>query len=85
MSSFEFADGPQHTGSLVSRQLEPYLRTTDDLKGISQIAAVEGDLAGVSTDAGVQLADVISHLSTCSFDEHLAQRRRSVLRWRRAL
>src|SRR5229473_5205509 len=49
------------------------------------ISAIEGDLPGVATHAGVELADVISHLSTGCLDEHLAQRGRSVLRWRRAL
>jgi hypothetical protein len=35
VTGFEFADGPQHTRPLVSRELEVYLRTSDDLKGIS--------------------------------------------------
>jgi hypothetical protein len=35
VGGFEFADGPQHTGPLVSRELQVYLRTSDDLKGIS--------------------------------------------------
>src|ERR1700736_5452709 len=46
---------------------------------------IEGDLPGVATHAGVELADVVSYLSTGGLDEHLAQRGRSVLRWRRAL
>jgi hypothetical protein len=85
VTGFELADGPQHTRPLVSRELEGYLRTSDDLKGISQIPAVEGDLPGVATHAGVELADVISHLGTGGLDEHLAERGGSVLRWRRAL
>jgi hypothetical protein len=35
VTGFELADGPQHTRPLVSRELEGYLRTSDDLKGIS--------------------------------------------------
>ena len=35
VTGFEFADGPQHTWPLVSRELEVHLRTSDDLKGIS--------------------------------------------------
>jgi hypothetical protein len=35
VTGFEFADGPQHTGPLISRELEVHLRTSDDLKGIS--------------------------------------------------
>jgi hypothetical protein len=35
VTGFEFADGPQHTRPLVSRELEVYLRTSDDLKGIT--------------------------------------------------
>ena len=43
------------------------------------------DLPGVAMHAGIQLTDVISHLSTHSFDKHLAERGYSVFRWRRAL
>jgi hypothetical protein len=35
VTGFELADGPQHTGPLVSRELQVYLRASDDLKGIS--------------------------------------------------
>jgi hypothetical protein len=59
VTGFEFADGPEHTGQLISRELEVYLRTSYDLKGISQIPAIEGDLPGVATHAGVELADIL--------------------------
>ena len=35
VTGFDFADGPELAGPLVSRELEVHLRTSDDLKGIS--------------------------------------------------
>jgi len=48
VTGFEFADGPEHTRPLVSRELEVHLRTPDDLQGISQMPAIEGDLPALA-------------------------------------